>query len=100
MRFDTPIFFQKITQGAYDSSTGNYAYDSISEVERYAAVTDTQTEIKQILYGGISQNGLTVRIQNGYNRTFDYIRIGKVRYKVDGSRKLRTKQVYYVSEVQ
>ena len=27
MRYDTPIYFQKITQGAYNPDTGNYGPD-------------------------------------------------------------------------
>ena len=34
MRYDTPIYFQKITPGEYDPDTGNYAPDSVKE--RYA----------------------------------------------------------------
>ena len=41
MRYDTPIYFQKITPGEYDPDTGNYTPDSVKETLRYAAVIDT-----------------------------------------------------------
>ena len=31
MRYDTPIYFQKLTPGEYDPATGNYGEDTISE---------------------------------------------------------------------
>lgn len=31
MRYDTPIYFQKLTPGEYDPTTGNYGEDAISE---------------------------------------------------------------------
>ena len=31
MRYDTPIYFQKLTPGEYDPATGNYGEDTISD---------------------------------------------------------------------
>lgn len=87
MRFDTPVYFQKITKGEYDASTGNYGDDIVEEALRYADVTD-------------KQGSLTVRLQKHYNEPFDRLRIGSAFYKVDSSRKLRAKHVLVVSEVQ
>ena len=28
MRYDTPIYFQKVTQGEYDPTTGDYGEDT------------------------------------------------------------------------
>lgn len=100
MRFDTPVYFQKIIKGEYDASTGNYSDDIVEETLRYADVTDTGTQTLMLIYGTIKQGSLTVRLQNHYNEPFDRLRIGDVIYKVDSSRKLRTKHVLVVSEVQ
>ena len=100
MRFDTPIYFQKITKGEYDASTGNYSNDIVEETLRYADITDTGTQSLMLIYGTIKQGSLTVRLQNHYNEPFDRLRIGETIYKVDSSRKLRTKHVLVVSEVQ
>ena len=100
MRFDTPVYFQRITKGEYDASTGNYGDDIIEETLRYADVTDTGTQTLMLIYGTIKQGCLTVRLQNQYNEPFDRLRIGDMIYKVDSSRKLRTKHVLVVSEVQ
>lgn len=100
MRFDTPVYFQKIIKGEYDASTGNYSNDIVEETLRYADVTDTGTQTLMLIYGEIKQGSLTVRLQNHYDEPFDRLRIGNVIYRVDSSRKLRTKHVFVVSEVQ
>lgn len=100
MRFDTPVYFQKIAKGEYDASTGNYSDDIIEETLRYADVTDTGTQSLVLIYGTIKQGSLTVRLQNHYNEPFDRLRIGETFYKVDSSKKLRMKHILIVSEVQ
>ena len=99
MRYDTQIFFQKSSPGAYDTETGNYEVDRIEETLKYASVMDTQTEMLKLVYGSIKQGSLTLHIQNHYKEKFDHIRIGEKIYKVDYTRKLRTKQTFIVSEV-
>lgn len=100
MRFDTPVYFQKITKGEYDASTGNYSDDIVEETLKYADVTDTGTQSIMLIYGSIKQGSLTVRLQNHYNEPFDRLRIGETIYRVDSSRKLRMKHILIVSEVQ
>ena len=100
MRFDTPVYFQKITKGEYDASTGNYSNDIVEETLRYANVTDTGTQSLMLIYGTIKQGSLTVRLQNHYNEPFDRLRIGSAFYKVDSSKRLRMKHILIVSEVQ
>lgn len=100
MRFDTPIYFERIQAGEYDASTGNYGEDTKTEEVRYAAVTDTGTETMNIVYGALKQGSKTVRLQNHYTKPFDCIRIGEKHYRVDKERKLRTKHIFIVSEVQ
>lgn len=100
MRFDTPIFFQSIKPGEYDKETGNYKPDTVTEEKHWASVTDAKTETLKLLYGEIKQGCLTVRLQNIYDKPFDKIRIDSKLYRVDFSRKLRTKHTFIVSEVQ
>ena len=38
MRYDTTIFFQRVIQGEYDTSTGNYADPIIEETKKDASV--------------------------------------------------------------
>lgn len=99
MRYDTPIYFQKLTHGEYDPATGNYVDDKVSEVKRYASVMDTGENTMILVYSGIKEGSLIIHLQNHYDRPFDRIRVGNKTYGVDFSRKLRTKQVYVVSEV-
>lgn len=100
MRFDTPVYFQRITAGAYDETTGNYGADAVTEEKRFADVTSAGTNTLNLIYGEIKEGALVVRLQGRYAAPFDRIRIGKKVYRVDFSRNLRTKQVFIVSEVQ
>lgn len=100
MRYDTPIFFQRVIQGEYDASTGNYADPIIEETKKYASVMNTGTETLRIIYGELRQDALTIQLQNHYNEAFDRIRVGRRIYVVDYSRKFKTKHVFVASEVQ
>ena len=100
MRYDTPVYFQKITSGEYDPDTGNYADDIVEETLRYASVMNTGEDTIRLVYDGPKQGSLTIQIQNHYTEPFDRIRVGEKVYSVDYSRELRTKHVFVVSEVQ
>lgn len=100
MRYDTPVYFQKITSGEYDPKTGNYGDDTVEETLRYASIMDTGTVMLKLVYDGPKQGSLTIQVQNHYTEPFDRIRVGEKAYSVDYSRELRTKHVFVVSEVQ
>lgn len=100
MRYDTPVYFQRITPGEYDPDTGNYADDIVEETLRYASVMNTGEDTLRLVYDGPKQGSLTIQIQNHYTEPFDRIRVGEKVYSVDYSRELRTKHVFVVSEVQ
>lgn len=100
MRYDTPVYFQKVTPGEYDPDTGNYGDDIVKETLRYASVMNTGEEKLRLVYDGPKQGSLTVQIQNHYEEPFDRIRVGNRLYVVDFSRELRTKHTFIVSEVQ
>ena len=100
MRYDTPVYFQKITSGEYDLKTGNYADDTVAETMRYASVMNTGEEKLKLIYDGPKQGSLTIQLQTHYTKPFDRIRIGEKIYRVDDSRELRTKHTFVVSEVQ
>lgn len=99
MRYETPIYFQRVTPGSYNPATGNYGEDTVEETLRYASVMDTGTETMRLVYGEIRQGSLTVHIQNHYLDVFDRIRIGGKVYAVDDRRRLRVKETFIVSEV-
>ena len=100
MRYDTPVYFQRITSGKYDAKTGDYADDIVVETMRYASVMNTGEERLKLVYDGPKQGSLTIQLQTHYTEPFDRIRVGKKIYRVDYSRELRTKHVFVVSEVQ
>lgn len=100
MRYDTPVYFQKITPGEYDPDTGNYADDIVEETLRYASVMNTGEDTLRLVYDGPKQGSLTIQIQNHYTEPFDRIRVDNKLYAVDFSRKLRVKHTFVVSEVQ
>ena len=97
MRFDTPIYFQTITAGKFNTETHNYDDDIIIEVKRYADVTDSGVDTLNLVYGEIKQGSKTVRLQRAYNERFDRIRIGNKTYRVDLARRGKS---FVVSEVQ
>lgn len=100
MRFDTPVYFQKITPGAYDAKTGNYGPDVIAEEKRWADVTTTGVDTLNLVYGEIRQGVVTVRLQTHYSEPFDRLRIGDKVYRCDQARPLRLKYTLICSEVQ
>ena len=59
MRCDTEVFFQSITPGEYDESTGDYEEDKITEEKKHASVTDTGTDMMNLVYGAIKQGSKT-----------------------------------------
>ena len=104
MRYDTAICFVKKGIPVYDPQTGDYSDGETTEETVYASVTDTSKETLLIIYGEIRQGSLTIRLQNHYTNAFDNIVIKEGRYAgtyaVDKRRRLRTKEVFVVSEVQ
>lgn len=100
MRYDTPIYFRNIIKGKYDSKTGNYDDDIVEETTVYASVSDTGSEMLKLVYGTVKQDSKIIRLQSIYKGVYDSIRIGSSIFKVGYEKKLRTKQVLIVSEVQ
>lgn len=100
MRYDTPIYFQTVTEGEYDPSTGNYAEDGVEETKRWANVTDSRTEFLKLQYGDLTEGNLIVRLQNHYGKPFDKVRIGTKIYRSVSVRDLRSKQTFILAEVQ
>lgn len=100
MRYDKAIYFQTVEHGAYNPDTGDYADDHVTEVKKYGSVSDTGTDAMNLIYGSIKQGSLTTQLQTHYTETFHRIRVGRKVYRVDFERKLRTKHVFVVSEVQ
>lgn len=99
MRFDTPIYFQRVQPGKLDENTHNYSEDIVVETKVFAGVSTTTTETLKIVYGDIKQNSLTIKLQMPYKKPFDRIKVGDTLYKVDAAKQLRNKQVFVVSEV-
>jgi hypothetical protein len=97
MRYDTPVFFQKLFRGDYDASTGNYAEDTMTENKQWANKTDSGVETLNLVYGQLRQGVYTMRLLRPYTEPFDRIRIGRKHYRVDFS---RGDKVFVVSEVQ
>ena len=100
MRFDTPIFFVKDLPAEYDANTGNYIEIAAEETQAFASVTDTGAQTLNLVYGELKQGSLTIRLQNHIGISFDRIRVGDKYYRKDMERKLRTKHIFVVSEVQ
>ena len=63
MRYDTPVYFQRITPGEYDPDTGNYADDIVEETLRYASVMNTGEDTLRLVYDGRSREALQSRFR-------------------------------------
>lgn len=100
MRFDTPIYFQRVVPGKYDEQSHNYGEDEITETEILANVADTGAETLKLVYGKIKQGSLTIKLQMPYKKAFDRIRVGDKFYTVDLSKTPRNQQILVVSELQ
>ena len=100
MRYDVPIYFQRLMPGEYNRKTGDYKQDTVKETMRYASVMDTGAQAMTLVYTKIQQGSLTLHLQNQYRDPYDYIRIQDKLYHVDSVRNLRVKQCLIVSEVQ
>lgn len=68
MRYDTPIYFQRVTAGTYDPETGDYGSDTVTEAARYAAVMDTRTETMQLVYGELKSRP----VYRTFRKFYDY----------------------------
>lgn len=97
MRYDTPIYFQRMESGSYDPDTGDYGPDKIAETKKYANVTEASVDTLSLIYGELRQGSYVVRIQRQHDQPFDRIRIGRKTYQVDFSRNCK---VFVASEVQ
>ena len=98
MRYATPVYFVKETEPVYDYETGDYVDGEPIKHEAWANVSDTGTERMQLIYGGLKQGAVTVRIRNKYEKDFDYILIGDKKYRVDLSKSFRNDQAFHLSE--
>lgn len=96
MRYDTPIYFQRITAGEYDASSGDYE-STTTEVKKWANITDSGVETLNLVYGELKQGVKTIRLQQPFDEPFNRIRIGRKIYRADFSRFGRN---FVVSEVQ
>lgn len=100
MRYDKEVYFCRIEDESYNPDTGDYEDGEVTQERVFASVMDTREEAMRLVYGKIKQGSLTVQIQNHYDEIYDYLLIGGVKYHVDYTRRLRTKQTFIVSEVQ
>ena len=99
MRYDTPVYFQRIAPGVYDEETGNYGEETVTETMKLASVVGTRTDTMRLIYGEVRQGSLTIHLQMRYDEPFDRVRIGDKVYAVDHTPLLRTKQAFILSEV-
>ena len=64
MRYDTPVLFVTEGEEVFDPNTGDYITSPAVREQRWANVSDMGEERQNLLYGGINQSALTVRIQD------------------------------------
>lgn len=99
MRYDKRVYFVKETKSTRNPD-GTWTKPTLIKEPRWANVSDQGTERMNLLYGGLRQGALTVRIQNGYNQPFDYMEVDGRRYNVDHRKTFRRDAAFEVSERQ
>lgn len=99
MRYDTKIFFQKHSQGSYNSQTGDYINRSPSETACYANVTEQISETIDTEPGKLRPASVVIRFQNPISISFETIRIGDRIYAPVSGTSLRRKQTINCKEV-
>lgn len=100
MRYDTPIYFEKLSPGVYDETVGDYGAPVVVSTKRLASVVNTSDKQMHLIYGGIREGSKTISLLNAYGGVFDRIRVGTKLYTVDRRISLRTKQAFVCSEIQ
>lgn len=100
MRYDTPIYFEKLSPGVYDETVGDYGEPVVVSTKRLASVVNTSEKQMHLIYGGIREGSKTISLLNAYGEVFDRIRVGTKLYTVDRRISLRTKQAFVCSEIQ
>ena len=100
MRYDTPIYFEKLSPGVYDETVGDYGDPVVVSTKRLASVVNTSDKQMHLIYGGIREGSKTISLLNAYGEVFDRIRVGSKLYTVDRRISLRTKQAFVCSEIQ
>lgn len=100
MRYDTPIYFEKLSPGVYDETVGDYGEPVVVSTKRLASVVNTSEKQMHLIYGGIREGSKTISLLNAYGEVFDRIRVGSKLYTVDRRISLRTKQAFVCSEIQ
>lgn len=99
VRYDKQIFFvSQSEEPIYDYDTGDYVMPEPNKDEAWANISDAGSERMQLVYGGLKQGALTIRIRNHYKKPFNYILFNDNKYTVDMERKLRHDHVFTVSE--
>lgn len=98
MRYNTPVFFQKVEPGKLNTETHNYDNDTVTEKKRYASITDSGLETLKLIFGELKQGSLIIRLQRPFEGAFDRVRIGNKIYRADMVK--LNKRVFLLSEVQ
>ena|SRR5699024_922824 len=98
MRYSTPIYFVAEGEDVYDYDTGDYITTEPIKDEVWANISDMGTERQTLIFGGLKQDALTIRIRGNYEKEFDYIEYDGKKYNYEAGRKFRHDQAFDVSE--
>lgn len=98
MRYDKQIYFVTPGEKEYDFNTGNYIASEPTKEKHWANITTMGTSKQELIFGGLNQNALTIRIQGNYEGDFEHIEYDGKDYNIEFERKLRSDHVFQVSE--
>src|SRR5699024_10792559 len=99
MRADKLITFVTHGKEEYDDNIADYVVSDDILSEGYAYVTDTGTDRRAALNGGVRKYAKTIRVNDVIDGAFDHILIDGRKYKSDRRKIYRHKTVLEVSGV-
>lgn len=89
------VVFVKASIDPVRDEDGNY-HNYETRTPRMAKVSDMATEMRNLLYGSIAVDALTIRLKNEYTDDFDFVEFNGKKYRQTMGRDLRAKQTLQV----
>lgn len=99
MKYGTEVEFVQEVPAGYDYNTGNQNVARVDVDIIYANVTGQTIERQKLLYGVLDENALVIRVQNGYDKPFNYVVVHGKRYDLTATHTHRRDQVFFVRGV-
>ena len=95
MRYDKKVALIRNGSEEFNEETGDWDVTEATETDVWANVSDTGEQRQSLIYGGVKQGALTVRMQ-GQPPIFTFMRIDGAEYEVTMTKRFRRQTVFQV----